>query len=55
MDILYILLSAIASFLIGMYLEANLSAQGYETQIPTMVTIVVMGCFILYDNKRRHK
>lgn len=52
---MYIFLSAIVSLLIGWYLEINMSAANIETQFPTIVTIVIMGGFILYDNKRREK
>lgn len=53
---MYILLSAIVTLLIGFYAEINISAAlGQNTQFATILTIVVMGCFILYDNKRKHK
>ena len=42
--------------MIGFYAEANISAAlGQNTQYATILTIVIMGCFILIDNKRKHK
>ena len=52
---MYIFISGIISFLLGLLAEVNLSAFGEETQIPTIITVVSMGCFILYDNRRRGK
>ena len=53
---MYILLSAIVTLLIGFYAEVNITAVlGQNTQFATILTIVIMGTFILLDNKRRHK
>jgi len=51
---MYIFLSAIITLIIGFFLEINLTAVGIQSEFPTIITVVIMGCFILYDNKRKN-
>lgn len=51
---MYILYSIITA-IIGLWLEINLTAAGIVSEIPTIITIAIMGGFILYDNKRKQK
>ena len=52
---MYIFLSAIVSMFIGFYSASYFYRPEDPSNLPNIITIVVMGCFILYDNKRKHK
>lgn len=49
-----ILVSAIVTFLIALIIPQflGLTSEAWA-QIPTILAIITMGCFILYDNRRK--
>lgn len=48
---MYILLAAVVTLLLPMILVSNLPLEGMDWE--SVLAIVIMGCFILYDNRRK--